>query len=210
VIIFYIIQEGVKAVDPAITKPFHDIGTISVQPMAGTYNDLAEWTGIAVASPPCQKNGFSNPRFPIYLEEYNVAAQKDAYDLFASEANITSPFYNSIFMFEGYSQQGVKAIDSDSTAFAYRGDNYLAAPLISYSPVDAALDEKATALGKQLRDILYDGSDRDELHVYVNYAFGDETPQEWYGSEKWRQGRLQQLKQKYDPKGKFSFYAPIA
>ncbi|KAI1585122.1 hypothetical protein PtrCC142_012205, partial [Pyrenophora tritici-repentis] len=32
----------------------------------------------------------------------------------------------------------------------------------------------------------------------------------WYGHESWRQKKLQALKQKYDPTGKFSFYAPIA
>lgn len=112
-------------------------------------------------------------------------------------------------MFEGYSLQGVKAIDSKASAFAFRGDNFLAAPLVSYAPLDDELDEQAAELGTQLREILHQGSGRDELHVYVNYAFGDETPQEWYGSEPWRQERLRSLKKKYDPEGRFSFYAPI-
>ncbi|KAF3492371.1 FAD binding domain-containing protein [Arthroderma uncinatum] len=210
VIIFYIIQEGVSAVDPAITKPFHDIGAISIEPSAGTYKDLAGWTGIATDSPPCQKSGLSNPRFPIYLETYNVPAMRQAYDLFAAQANIATDFHNSIFMFEGYSNQGVKAIDPKTTAFAFRGDNYLAAPLISYTPADSALDQKAANLGLQLRNILLQASGRQELHAYVNYAYGAETPQQWYGSEQWRQDKLKALKQKYDPKGMFSFYAPIA
>jgi hypothetical protein len=32
----------------------------------------------------------------------------------------------------------------------------------------------------------------------------------WYGSEQWRQVKLRELKDKYDPNRKFSFYAPIA
>lgn len=198
------------SVDPAITKPFHDIGPLSIEPVGGTYHDLAAWTNIANSSPPCQKAGLANPRFPIYLKSYNVGAQKEAYDLFASEANVASPFNNSIFMFEGYSTQGVKAIDSKSSAFAFRSDNFLAAPLISYEPIDEALDEQAADLGTQLREILHDGSGRKDLHAYVNYAFGDEGPEGWYGSETWRQDRLRALKEKYDPEGKFSFYAPIA
>ncbi|KAM5439798.1 hypothetical protein MferCBS31731_004208 [Microsporum ferrugineum] len=209
VIIFYLIQEGVKAVDPTVTKPFHDIGPLTTEPKAGTYKDLAGWTGIATDSPPCQKVGLSNPRFPIYLEAYNPSAMKQAYDLFAAQANLASPFHNSIFMFEGYSTQGVKAIDPMSSAFAFRGDNCLAAPLISYEPADAALDQKAAALGQQLREILHTGSGRSEVHTYVNYAFGTETTQQWYGSEQWRQDKLRSLKQKYDPNGTFSFYAPI-
>ncbi|KAK2746295.1 hypothetical protein FQN55_005723 [Onygenales sp. PD_40] len=209
VILFYIIQEGVSSVDSTITKPFHDIGPLSVEPIGGTYKDLAGWTQVADTSLPCQHVGFSNTRFPIYLESYNVAAQKKAYDLFASEANRASSFSNSIFLFEGYSLQGMKEVDSESTAFAYRDDNLLVAPFVSYAPIDEALDKKAEILGVQLREIDHEGSGRKELHAYVNYAFGDETPREWYGGEAWRQDRLRALKKKYDPKGKFSFYAPI-
>ncbi|KAF6784750.1 FAD-dependent oxygenase [Colletotrichum sojae] len=210
IILFWIIQEGVTAVDAAYTKPFHDIGPLSVEPTAGTYLDLAAWTGIALDSVPCQKAGLNNPRFPIYVESYNIEAQRKAYDLFAAAVNSSSPFYNSLFMFEGYSVEGVKAIAADSTAFAYRGDNLLFAPLITYTPGGAELDKQAAELGNQLRQIIHEGTGRDELHVYLNYAFGDETPAEWYGAEQWRQDRLKSLKAKYDPKGKFSFYGPVA
>lgn len=198
------------AVDPVYTTPFHDIGPLSVEPASGSYTDLAGWTGIADTSPPCQKAGLVNPRFPIYLESYNVAAQRQAYDLFASAVKGTSPFNNSLFMFEGYSMEGVHAIDSNSTAFAFRDENLLAAPLMTYTPAGSELDQQAAQLGNQLRQILHDASGRKELRAYVNYAYGDETPQQWYGSEAWRQDRLRALKGKYDPDGKFSFFAPIA
>lgn len=207
---FWILQEGVTTVDPVYTEPFRDIGPISSTPGAGTYLDLAAWTGIALDSPPCQKAGLNNPRFPIYVESYNVEAQRKAYDLFASSVKGDSPFSNSLFMFEGYSAQGVKAVESDSTAFAYRGDNLLFAPLITYTPGGAELDQQAAIVGNQLRDIIHEGSGRSEKHVYLNYAFGDESPKEWYGSEQWRQDRLKALKAKYDPNGRFSFYGPIA
>ncbi|EFW17327.1 hypothetical protein D8B26_000063 [Coccidioides posadasii str. Silveira] len=210
VIVFYIIQEGVKAVDPEITEPFRKLGPLAIERLVGTYRDLARWTGIAITSPPCQKAGLANPRFPIYLESYNVAAQKKAYELFASEAHSGTPFFNSIFMFEGYSVRKVQSIDSSSSAFAYRGDSILAAPLLSYERVGAERDEKAATLGTRLREIIHEGTGRNELHAYVNYAFGDETPQQWFGAQEWRQSRLRKLKQKYDPQGKFSFYGPIA
>ncbi|KAE8377935.1 hypothetical protein BDV26DRAFT_262436 [Aspergillus bertholletiae] len=210
IILFYIIQEGVKVVDSAYTKPFHDIGPLSTEPKGGSYTDLAGWTGIALSSPPCQKAGLVNPRFPNYLEEYNIPAQKKAYDIFAQGVRGTSPFNNSIFMFEGYSMQGVKAIDSKSSAFAFRGENILSAPLITYAPAGSDLDKKAAQLGNKLRQVLQKASGRPEVRAYVNYAYGDETPQQWYGSEQWRQDRLKALKQKYDPTGKFSFFAPIA
>lgn len=112
-------------------------------------------------------------------------------------------------MFEDYSSQGVKAIDSDSTAFAFRDANILSAPLLTYTPTDTARDQQAAELGNELRDVLHAGSNEPDYRVYVNYAYGDETPAKWYGSEDWRQQRLRSLKEKYDPEGVFSFYAPI-
>ncbi|KAK6077037.1 FAD-dependent oxygenase [Seiridium cupressi] len=209
VILFYIIQEGVTAVDSSITQPFHDLNPLSVEAEAGTYKDLAAWTQISLDAAPCQKSGLVNPRFPLYLQTYNTTTQKLAYEIFASKVNGSSVFNSSIFMFEDYSSEGVKAIDSDSTAFAFREANILGAPLLTYAPSDAARDEEAAELGNQLRDILHAGSDEAAYRVYVNYAYGDETPAEWYGSEDWRQERLRALKEKYDPTGVFSFYAPI-
>lgn len=206
----YILQEGVKSVDSAYTKAFHDIGPLSATPQTGNYKDLAAWTGVSVDSPPCSKNGAAHPRFPIYLQKYNPAAMKQAYELYASGAGPDSDFSNSIFMFEGYSGKGVDAIDADSTAFAFRGDNLLVAPLINYKPAnDPQMVKKASDLGNQLRDILHKGSGRSQLHAYVNYAYGDETQKELYGYEQWRQSRLHSLKDKYDPSGEFDFFAPI-
>ncbi|KAK0625079.1 hypothetical protein B0T17DRAFT_260752 [Bombardia bombarda] len=122
VIAMYIIQEGVTAVSPAYTQPFRALGPFSTTPQSGTYRDLAGWVGISLASPPCQKAGLANPRFPIYLARYNTTAQRQVYDLFASATTApSSPFLDSLFMFEGYSTLGVAAVDAASSAFAYRG-----------------------------------------------------------------------------------------
>ncbi|KAI1424339.1 putative FAD-dependent oxygenase [Xylaria sp. FL1777] len=211
IILFYIIQEGVTAVDSAYTSPFQAIGPLSSEAMSGTYRDLAGWTGIAVDSPPCQKAGLANPRFPLYLRQYNVTAQKTAYDAFAAYVGgADSPFTNSIFMFEAYPQQGVRAVNSSSTAFAFRNDNLLVSPLITYTPTNKTLDDQVESIGNKLRNILYQSSGSKELHSYVNYAYGNEKPVNWYGYDGWRQSRLKGLKKKYDPNGLFSFFGPIA
>lgn len=113
-------------------------------------------------------------------------------------------------MFEDYATGGVRAIDNSATAFGFRQDLILAAPLIIYAPTDAAADETVKTLGNKLREIIREGTGSKELHTYVNYAYGNEGPKSWYGYETSRQDRLKALKKKYDPKGKFSFYAPIA
>lgn len=203
-------QEGVDVVDSVYTQPFRDIGPLAVTPESGTYRDLGAWTNIALDSPPCQDFGFNNPRFPIYIKSYNATAQRIAYDLYASKVSgADNPYTNSIFMFEDYATGGVREIEDCASAFAFRSDRVLAAPLIIYNSTGDAEDASVTQLGQQLRDILHEGTQQSELHTYVNYAYGTETTQEWYGYDSWRQEELKTLKKKYDPKGKFSFYAPI-
>ncbi len=134
---------------------------------------------------------------------------EEAYKLFASETGGDSPFNGSLFMFEGYSTQGVRDTDSKSTAFAFRDANLLSAPLITYKPAGSDIDKRAADLGDNLRTILHAASGEEEMRVYVNYAFGDENVKQWYGVETWRQQKLRGLKKKYDPKGMFSFFGPV-
>lgn len=207
----HFIQEGATIVDPSYLAPFLALSPIITAKKSGTYLDLGAWTGISLTDGPCQITGNVNPRFPIYLQKYNPSAQAAVYTLFKTATTApNSPFAGALFMFEGYSQQGVKALSDDASAFAYRSDNLLVAPLLSYKPAGKELDEKAQALGNKIRDVLYRGSGEKSLHTYVNYSFGDETAKAWYGVEGWRQERLMALKREFDPKGKFSFYAPVA
>jgi hypothetical protein len=211
VIVIYLVQEGVTAVDAKYTTPFHDIGPLAATPQAGTYKDLAKWTGIALDSPPCQDFGFNNPRFPIYISTYNVTAQRKAWDLYASAiSGDDNPYYNSIFMFEDYASAAVRERSNDATAYGFRNERILAAPLIIYNSTGKAQDDAVKVLGTQLRYLIREGTGSEELHTYVNYAYGNEGPESWYGYESWRQEKLKALKKKYDPKGQFSFYAPIA
>jgi hypothetical protein len=38
---------------------------------------------------------------------------------------------------------------------------------------------------------------------------GNEPMEQWYGYEGWRLKKLRDLKKKYDPYGRFSYYNPI-
>jgi hypothetical protein len=55
--------------------------------------------------------------------------------------------------------------------------------------------------------MLQRSSGKDELHVYTNFAHGDEELVAWYTEA--HVPRLKTLKKKYDPLSLFSFYDPV-
>lgn len=175
----------------------------------GTYKDLPEWTNNANDSPPCQKAGLVNIRFPVDLPKYNPVAQHAAFDTFSSVTRKNPALNNSLFLFEGYSLQGVQDILAESTAFPHREGRLLVSPLVIYEPADENHNLEARAFGESLRQIVFQESGQEKMYSYVNYAFGNEGPESWYGYEPWRLGRLRNLKAKYDPVGRFNFYAPF-
>ncbi|KAI0551677.1 putative FAD-dependent oxygenase [Xylaria curta] len=206
---FWILQEGATSVDSVYTKPFHELGPTTTDTGSGTYLDVPRWIDWDNDAATCQNSGLARTRYPIDISSYNVQSMRKVYDLFTDVTKKIPELNGSRFLFEGYSLKGVKAIPSESTAYPFRDDNLLLAPVISWVPSGQDIAKRATDFGKSLRQILYEGTGRSELHSYVNYAFGDETPMNWYGYEQQRQDRLRALKNKYDPHHKFSFYAPI-
>ena len=80
--------------------------------------------------------------------------------------------------------------------------------MILYLP-DFSLDAQAIAFGESVRNTFYAASDNWQLHTYINYAHGDETKQQLYGYDPWRLPKLQQLKQTYDPRNRFRWFAPV-
>ncbi|KAI1804853.1 hypothetical protein F4811DRAFT_570651 [Daldinia bambusicola] len=147
VVVFSIVQGGVKVVNAEFTDPFTKI----------------------------EPAGLINTRFPIYLETYDIQAQRDVYDLLSSATHETLALNGSIFFLEGYPLQGVQAIPEESTAFPFRGDSLLLVPFILFKTEGEELNKKATKLGKDLRQIIHKATGREEMHSYVNYAIGSET-----------------------------------
>lgn len=65
-------------------------------------------------------------------------------------------------------------------------------------------------LGEAGREILNKGVDHGR-RTYVNYAIGNEGRKAlYYGDEPWRKERLDAAKKKWDPRGEFSKYNPVA
>lgn len=196
--------------DSKYTSPLLALEPLVATGGSGNYLDVAVWTAQNANSSLCAKGTSIYTRYPIDLPTWNVAAMTEAYSEYVQMMVDEPAFNGSFFIFEQYPMQGVKAVDRASTAVPWRDYNLLLSPTVIYAPGGPELDQKAKAAGKKQRRILREGTGSDEMSAYVNYAFGDETLEEMYGHEPWRQERLAQLKDEYDPHRKFRFYAPIA
>ncbi|KAK9425003.1 hypothetical protein SUNI508_13254 [Seiridium unicorne] len=159
---------------------------------------------------PCQHSGLANWRSPIDQQQYDPQAMRKEYDSFGSAMKETPALNGSFFLSEGYSLAGVKAVPSEMTAYANRDGKFLASPVMRSSPPDTEAAQAAAKLRNELRSIFYEASGQTKLHAYVNYAFGNESKQNWYGYEQWRQDKLLAMKKKHDHQRKFSLYAPTA
>ncbi|KAL4968363.1 uncharacterized protein BDV14DRAFT_153263 [Aspergillus stella-maris] len=202
-------REGVEEIEPELIDPFR---TLSQRPAGnkttGSYLDIPSWINTAVGSRGCA-NAENKVRLPIGFPRYDPEAQAKFFDKFAEITVNGSDYGTSMVLIEQYSAQGVEAVPEDSSAFPNREDFMLVSPVIAYFSESEEVEDRGVELGNELRDILQEATYSDELHAYVNYAAGDEGPQSWYGYEPWRLEKLQQVKRKYDPNEKFSFYAPI-
>ncbi|KAJ5175929.1 uncharacterized protein N7482_001806 [Penicillium canariense] len=206
---YFIMQQGVDAVEPQFTDPFTKLGPVMAVTGKGTYKDLPKWAWIDNDSLSCQKSGRGNIRFPLNIQEYNPVAQRTAFDYFTKTTQEIPALNNTMFLFEGYSTQGVKAVPSDSTAVPDRYADQLLCPVVMYETEAPQREGEAYEFGETLRQIIFQASGQEDLYCYVNYAIGDEDPRSWYGYEPWRLEKLRKLKAKYDPKHRFSFYAPV-
>ncbi|KZL87808.1 fad-dependent oxygenase [Colletotrichum incanum] len=208
-IIWYaVIYDG--PVDKAMnfTGPLHDIQHVSIEKGLAPMPDLASLTFMGSESIGCAK-GFTGLRFPIGLKSHDLPAVRRVFDDIAGISNRVPELSGSFFLLEGYSTQGVKAIDEKASAFPHRDDNILVTPYIMYRP-NASIDAIAQEHGKRLRNhLLMASGDPKRLRAYVNYAHGDEPLEAMYGWDDWRLGLLKSIKAKWDPENRMRFYNPL-
>ena len=117
--------------------PFVALGPVVATNVTVPYPEVAHASGSGVEDSVCQ-NGLSWKLYPVGALVYNITTNRQIYNLFSKMVSENPEFANSsVVQFEGYSVQGVKAVDPASTAYAHRADNLLlyVAESTSFSPV---------------------------------------------------------------------------
>ncbi|KAL9111384.1 MAG: hypothetical protein Q9227_004261 [Pyrenula ochraceoflavens] len=218
IIKYNIFYQGPTSIASSYAAPFRALNPLTITSGSVEYPDLPQKAGWDLNGASCTSR-IMTLRFPIDLPEFNVPSLRQMYNGFSDALSRKPAFAHSVVLIEGYSVQAVQAVPADSTAFPHREDRLLIAPMIQYSPTnttttttttDQDLSTSAFTLGQSLRSTLHAGSNRTQMHSYVNYANGYEPLEALYGEEPWRLEKLRGLKRKYDGEGRFGFYAPIS
>ena len=122
--IFYI---GTAAEAEPYAKPFWDIGPVknTIQNFSTSYPGIFYAAQTGLYDPVCAEPQAPAYLFGIHLKTYNVPVMNQLFTLYADKIKANPKFNQSNVMLEGYSLEAVKAVPSDSTAFAHRDENIL-------------------------------------------------------------------------------------
>lgn len=170
-------------------EPFKVLHPVSSVEGEVPYVQIAKATGTDVDDAACDR-GKEYFLHAADLVTYNVSTNRAIFELFKNMTMTYPEYQESAVMFESYSQQGLKAVDPNSTAFPNRGSNIIFA-LTAIYPTNPDLDQRAVEWGEQTRSLVHTGQGPEvNLEVYVNYAYGNETMESLYGYEPWRLEKL--------------------
>lgn len=104
--------------------PFDELGPISSNAVDIPYPEIFVREGNSETDPICD-GGIQHMQFEAGLVRYNVTAQRAIYNLFAEKVKHDPALATSFVVMEGYSTQGVDAVESSSTAYPLRDDKIL-------------------------------------------------------------------------------------
>ena len=123
--IVFILEFGGSAADAApILAPFYALQPVAATNVTVPYTGTAHAGGAGVTDAVCQP-GDSWRLYPVGLQSYNIRTNRAIFDLYKDMVDKNPAMSSSIVQFEGYPQEGVRAVEPDSTAYAHRGDNLL-------------------------------------------------------------------------------------
>lgn len=130
-IVLIIEYAGTQAEAEPLYTPFLTLHPVVTTNVTVPYTGVAHASGSGVEDAVCQ-NGLSWKLYPVGVEVNNITTNREVYELIKQMITENPTFSNSVVQFEGYSMQGVKAVNPASTAYAHRADNLLMYVVISF------------------------------------------------------------------------------
>lgn len=157
----------------------------------------------------CAKGTIHN-NYSANMKYFNLTTMRTSIHAYVDFMAKNSGTNGSAWLIEIFGQAAVNAIPSSSAAYPNRGfDNIL--PIIQgvFTPGDTKADIASDRYLKTVRDLVAETSGYGKLHIYQNYAHGEEHLGSIYGYDEKKFLNLQCLKEKYDPGNVFRGYHDV-
>ncbi|KAM0810175.1 putative FAD-binding PCMH-type domain-containing protein [Seiridium cardinale] len=188
-------------------KPYLDqlvaVGPLLWQNESVGWNVVTNIAGFGNAKNACIRGSYNN-HFMVGVKQTDVAAYTSFFNDFAAW-NLNRPWFGGSLVFQRYNAAAAQALpESERGAYPWRDIG----TLIAFDNVydNSSHDDEVNAFFIPEREKLYAASGFDSPHIYLNYGYGDEGPEAWYGPSL---PRLISLKQQWDPQGKFGPANPV-
>jgi fumiquinazoline A oxidase len=152
--------------------------------------------------------GFRRSFFSYTAKHLHIATYEHAFKDYVQFISANPDAWRTIMFAEMLGQKAALAVDPASTAYGIREHakiHVLGMAIYTDKKLDGAVNDWGLGMRQQLSAV----SGYDKLHVYQNYAKGDEAPEAVYGYEAWRIEKLKEVKRKYDPHNHFKGFCPI-
>ncbi|TGO20463.1 hypothetical protein BPAE_0294g00090 [Botrytis paeoniae] len=193
-----------EELDP-LMQPFLDLQPSNLNISSITWHDIPSSFLYGASVQGCSVTGIEYIPYSVNLYQIDIDNLINAVNFMNTSMTLAPELQTATIALDMYAQGGFQRNTYTSSAFPYRD-------VVIFAQIDCfALDASATPAlaqwGKEMRDILHQGSGKANLEVYVHFAHGDEGNAAWYTEHKLKQ--LKELKNKYDPNSLFSFYNPV-
>ncbi|KAI1503405.1 FAD binding domain-containing protein [Biscogniauxia marginata] len=149
--------------------------------------------------------GGRKPSYTVGLKAMDPSAWRNVWNEYTSFLEEYPEAGNSSILTECYSTANLGEIDISQSAYPFRDIKCYAVAIPWYA--ESSLDDKANEFGQRVRSYWAASAGTEAPSSYINFAHGDEPLDQIYGSSL---PRLQQLKQKYDPKKRFNQWFPLS
>lgn len=183
---------------------FLSLGPTRWQNQTIGWNNLSQSSGFGTGANACVR-GVYNSHPSVGANQTSAATYTDVLNQFV-DIMASRPWFTGSFVIQRFNTTASLAVPEDKRG-VYPGREI--GTLIVFENYYDGPDHDAEVYNftQPLRDQLAATSGFGTLNTYINYAFGDEGPEVWYGKE--NLPRLVGLKKKWDPLNKFGSGNPI-
>lgn len=192
-------------------KPFDAIAAVSIDSGSVPYPSLAHAQSTGLDDPACTSSTIRLIT-TAGLRVFNLTAEQQIFESstkrIAEQPSLATGPY---IIHEGYSTEGVKAVNPADSAYPFR-DNIHMTQFQGNLAANASKQDQDQMWkwAREVQDLWNAGQPTRQPDAYVNSASGFETVQDWYGHEPWRVAKLRRVKAEYDdPSNRFWFYNPV-